>query len=213
MLSHSMALCNSLYKSKALTSDFRPLTHLCHNPLFPPGQDIKAFQWWTNEGLFRIEHFRSSVRPLTVSHCISKLEMSQSERFWLHQIRHFILSLWSTKPDPPSITGYGQWCSGILDQTGGISRIYAALTETSEKPLYAPSWERDLNSIWEVDTWYSLFCRSIKGIANVSLMEVSMKILAPLPTGNHFSGPFPCMFQSMCPCGHSLPHLEGMPTH
>lgn len=134
-LSHSMALCDTLYKSPYLISDLHPLVHLLHNPRFPHSQDIQAFQWWTNKGLFRIGHFLSSMGPLTANHCISKLNMPPSERLWLHQIQHFISILWASKPDPPRITTYLKWCSGFMDQRGGISMIYASLAENPDKPF------------------------------------------------------------------------------
>lgn len=66
-LSHSMALCDALLANPTLTSELRPLTYLLHNPLFPPGLDIRAFQWWLNKGLFRLGHFLSSMGPLTLN--------------------------------------------------------------------------------------------------------------------------------------------------
>lgn len=106
-LSHSMAICDTLYKSPSLVSVFRPLTHLFHNSQFPPGQDIC---------LYRIAHFMTSIDPLLASHCISKLNMPASERFCLHQIRHFLLSIWEAKLDPPRITTKEKVCSEFLDQ-------------------------------------------------------------------------------------------------
>lgn len=50
----------------ALVPELRPLMHIFHNPKFPPGQDINAFQWWTNKGLFRIGHL-FSMGPLAVT--------------------------------------------------------------------------------------------------------------------------------------------------
>lgn len=55
-LSHSVALCDSLH-NRNLTSKWQPLAHIFHNPQFPPGMDIKAFQWWLDKGLYRIGHF------------------------------------------------------------------------------------------------------------------------------------------------------------
>lgn len=210
-LSHSMALCDFLYKSPNLISELCPLAHIFNNPHFPPGQDIRAFQWWTNKGLFRIGHFLSLMGPLTADHCSRNLEMPPSERFHLHQIRHFILSLWTTKPKTLHITAYEQWCSGVMDQRGGISKIYASLTENIEKPSYAMGWEQDLQVSWNENMWFSKFQKAFKGISNVALIEANAKIIkhwynVPLRVAKIFPGSSPLRFRS-CGLTGSLYHI------
>lgn len=51
-LSHSLVLCDSLHKFITLTSRWQPLAHIFNNPLFLPGLNIKAFQWWLDKSLY-----------------------------------------------------------------------------------------------------------------------------------------------------------------
>lgn len=85
-LSHSIALCSKLYSRHYLISP------------------IKALQWWTDKGLYRIGHFLSPAGPLTLSHCRKKLEMPDLELFSFSQISHFLQSIWTNKTEPPTIT-------------------------------------------------------------------------------------------------------------
>lgn len=84
-----------LFRSK------KPQSHLFHNLSFQSGRNIQAFRWWLNKGLFRIRHFFTSSGPITLGICLSKLEMSDAERFRLSQIRHFLHTLWIYKSVPP----------------------------------------------------------------------------------------------------------------
>lgn len=113
--------------------------------------------------------------PLSVSYCISKLEMPSTEKFRHSQISPFLHSIWNNKPDPPRITSYERWCSEIWDQRGGIS-IYSSPVDVGDKPAYTWSWELDLEEEWELDTWHQCFQRSFKGVINVSLIEAMWKL-------------------------------------
>lgn len=65
-LSHSIALCDVLHKSPKICSELHPLTHIFHNPLYPPGMDIRAFQRWLHKGLFRIGHLLQFQWPFNL---------------------------------------------------------------------------------------------------------------------------------------------------
>lgn len=131
-LSHSVSLCDSFYRFTKIASTWYKLAHIFHKPHFPPGQDIKAFQWWLKKGLYRIGHYFYSNGPLMLSHCVNKLEIP-SERYCFFQISHFLRSIWTDKLKPLSVTLYEQWCSNVMDMRGGISLIYLALAEPLEK--------------------------------------------------------------------------------
>lgn len=138
-LSHSLALCDKLHKQTTLISNMRPLSHLFHNPEFPPGINMLAFCWWLNKGLFIIGHLFSLNRPFLVQYCMSKLEMAILEKFRFSQITHFLHTIWSIA------IRYEQWCSGIMDRRGGISIIYSSLAEKADNPSHAHSWKSDLD--------------------------------------------------------------------
>lgn len=117
-LSYSLALCDSLHKLNTITSKWQPLAHIFNNPLFPPGIDIKAFQWWLDKGLYRIGHFVNSSGSLKLAQCISKLEMPPTEKCCFHQIAHFLHSISSQELLPLTVTPYEQWCSTAMDIRG-----------------------------------------------------------------------------------------------
>lgn len=71
-LSHSFTLWDSLREHSQLTSPIKPLSHIFHNPHFPPGIDIRVFKWWLDKGLYRIDHFFLPSDPLSKAYCISK---------------------------------------------------------------------------------------------------------------------------------------------
>lgn len=150
--SHSVTLCDSLYKLNTITSAWQPLAHIFHNPQFPPGMDIKAFQWWLNKGLYRIGHYFNSKWPLKLSHCVNKLEMPPSDKFRFFQFSHFLNSIRIHKPNPLRVTLYELWCSKVMDMRGGIFLIYSTLAEPLEKTPYMLSWERDLEIDWDIGT-------------------------------------------------------------
>lgn len=56
-LSYSFTLWDFLGDHSQIVSLIRPLSHIFHNPLFPPGLDITAFKWWLDKGLYRIGHY------------------------------------------------------------------------------------------------------------------------------------------------------------
>lgn len=58
-LSHSFTLWDSLriWNHSQIVSPIRPPSHIFHNPLFPPGLDIRAFKCWLDKGLYRIGHY------------------------------------------------------------------------------------------------------------------------------------------------------------
>lgn len=99
-LSHSMALCDTLYKKHYLTSPWLPLAHIFHNPQFQPGMNIEAFRWWLDKGLYRIGQFFINSGPISLKYCISKLEMPASETFRYYQLSHFLRGVWKSSPTP-----------------------------------------------------------------------------------------------------------------
>lgn len=102
--------------------------------------------------------------------------MPDSEKFRLSQIRNFLHTLWTDKSDPPKLTLYEQWCSGNMDQRGGISIINSSLADKANTPAYAQSWETDLEIQLHPDKWIQAFCISYKGIQNISLIEASVTV-------------------------------------
>lgn len=176
-LSHSLALCDQLHKIPSLISTLRPLTHIFHNPDFPPRINILAFSWWLNKGLLRIGNYFTSTGPISIAFCSSKLEMPPTEWFRYTQILHFLHSIWPNKSEPPRVTTYESWCLDIVDQRGGISIIYSFLASVTSKPPYVLSWKKGLDFSWDQDIWFSCFQRSFKGILSISLIEASLKVL------------------------------------
>lgn len=127
--------------------------------------DIKTFRWWLDKGMYRIGHFFSSLGPISLSHCTSKLEMPVSEKFRFLQISHFLHTLWKYKPDPQKFMTYELWCVQTVEQRGGISITYSSLATDSAKLPYMLAWENDLQESWNLGDWYRFF----KGICNSSL--------------------------------------------
>lgn len=131
-------------------------------------------------------HFINSSGPLSFSYCVSKLEMPLSEKFRFTQISHFLNSIWVTKPRPLIVTPYEQWCTKVLEIRGGISLIFLALAETTDKASYMLGWERDLDFNWDINTWHLCFKHSFKGIQNISLIEANLKVF---PAGTWYRSP------------------------
>lgn len=139
--------------------------------------NILAFQWWLNKGLFTIGHFFTASGPISLGYCIGKLDVPNNEKFRLSQIMHFLHTIWADKPEPLKPNPYEQWCSDIMNQKGGFSIIYASLAERSTKPSYACAWESELEIHLDSEKWYLFFQRSYKGITNIALFKVKVKIL------------------------------------
>lgn len=64
-----------------------------------------------------------------------------------------------------------------MDVRGGISLIYSALADPSEKVPYMLKWESDLDIEWDLDTWNFQVAKVFKGILNVSLVEANLKVV------------------------------------
>lgn len=143
-LSYSMRIWDKLKNYSELVSPIRPLAHLFHNPQFPPGMNIRAFRWWLNKGLYRIGHYFNSSGPDTFNHCINNLKMPSNKKYRHQQISQFLHSIWKSKPLPPNITPYEQWCSQLTEQRGGIMVIYESLSVEHNKTSYVLARERDL---------------------------------------------------------------------
>lgn len=92
-LSHSFTMWDKLKSNPNLSSEMELLSHLFRNPKFPPGLDIKSFQWWFDKGLYCIGQFFTSRGPLSFAQCVSKLDLPQTEQFRFNQINHFLHSI------------------------------------------------------------------------------------------------------------------------
>lgn len=212
-LSNSLALWDSLKQNPLLISHWHLLSHIFRNPLFPPGMDIRAFQWWLDKGLYRIGHFVSAVGPLTYTHCSSRLDMPRMERF--HQISHFLHSLGSSTPTPLTVTAYEMWCGQAMEQRGGITVIYRSLATAESKSSYMGEWEKDLGQSWSLGEWHKASASASKGFMNTTLIEANLKVLmrwylVPLRIAKIYLNASPLCFRN---CGHwvNATHLVGLP--
>lgn len=160
-----------------LTSDMQPLVHVYHSPTFAPGINIKTFGWWLDKKLYRIGHYLTPMRQLSLSYCKSKLEMPDSERFQFMKISHFLNSQWKNRPDPPKLTAYEHWCGQTTEQRGVISTIYLSLASDNAKLPYMHAWECEIQESWTADIWHRNFFHSYKGINNTILIEANLKVL------------------------------------
>ena len=105
-LSQSYALWDRIRHLPALVSKAQPLANIFQNPNFPPGMGNKAFSWWLDKGLYRIGHYLTTKGPLTLEHCLTKLDLPDTEKPRFSQISQFLQTLWTEKPLPPKITDY-----------------------------------------------------------------------------------------------------------
>lgn len=103
--------------------------------------------------------------------------MPLSEKFQFRQIFHFPHKLWSSKPDPLSITNYEFWCGQVMEQRGGISVIYKSLAMAHTKSFYMLEWERDLGLEWDLEDWNRASACAYHGILNTALVEENVKFL------------------------------------
>lgn len=140
--------------------------------------DIKDFQGWLDKGLYQIGHYFTSRCPFSLAYCISKLDLSQSERFRFNQINHFLHSIWKDKPETPKFSSYELWCGQAMEQKGGISVVYASLSQPPGKSPYMIAWEEDFQFQWSPETWQSALSTAFKGIINFSLVEANIKVLS-----------------------------------
>lgn len=194
-----------------MISHWCPLSHIFRNPLFPLEQDIKAFQWWLDKGLYRIGHFVNLTGPLTFAHCTSKLDMPETERFRLQQISHFIRSLRFSIHKPLSITECELWCGQAMEQRGGVTVIFQALARAVSKTLFMREWETDLQQEWTLTEWHRASVAASKGIINIALVEANLKILmrwymVPTRIAKIYPNASPLCFRN---CGHigSMIHI------
>lgn len=71
-----------MHSNPLLISKLTPFVHI-HITDFPPGMDIRAFNWWMDKGLYHILYHQD---PLTLSNCCAKLEMPPSRRFYFKKL-------------------------------------------------------------------------------------------------------------------------------
>ena len=112
-----------------------------------------------------------------MEHCIRNWDLPESEKLRYSQIFHFVKLFRRDKPSPPVFTRFERWCYQMEECKGGISIIYASLSEASSKFLYMEAWERDLQETWSLDEWHKVGTRAYKGLLNVSLIESNLKVL------------------------------------
>lgn len=99
--------------------------------------------------------FLHPLGPLSLNHCINKLDLPASEHFRFRQISHFLCSIWADKPLSPRF--YELWCGQGMEQREGILTIYSSLVLPASK---------------------SPFMTSFKGVLNTSLTHASLKVIS-----------------------------------
>lgn len=126
--------------------------------------------------MYRIGHYFSCTGPLSIKHCVNKLELPDFKKCRFHKISHFLFSICKNKPNPPNFTVYKRWCGQVTGQKGGISIIYLSLASHTTKFPYMEAWERDLQEGWDLEEWHKSISRSFKGIFDTSLVEANLKV-------------------------------------